>query len=146
MPPKSNSSGAPAPKLSSGILGMKFMRKDEDSDEKLSNAKQEEESTRIANKFQHEEDPGAWFSSGSNVIKKVEKNSNNVDFNDIYGAKTPEIGRKSYGVKPVSKAEEMSTDEKKSNGGSKNRKVSGSKRASSESTRTSTKSKQRRKS
>lgn len=125
---------------------MKFMRKDDDADEKLSSAKQEEESTRVANKFQHEEDPGAWFSKGSSKIKSVGKTSSNVDFNDIYGAKTPEIGRKSYGIKPVSKAEEMNTDETKSNGSNKTRKASGAKRANSETTKGASKSKQRRRS
>ena len=130
----------PAPRLSSGILGMKFMQKEDSPQQPDEQQVADEEPQKTSNKFVHDTDPGAWFgprsqklkSAAAKVAPKKSETNSVASYADLFEA-TPQTGRKTFGAKPpAEKAEEMVTKSSK-----KEAKPKGKKRSSEEGLRLS---------
>lgn len=89
-------------KLSTGIMGMKFMQKDEDSSRPPASSPgttSESSKRTLSVGFQHDKDPGEWFAPSIEKFKPLghQDASKTISFGDIYGTSQEVFGRRIYG-------------------------------------------------
>lgn len=100
----------PTAKLSSGILNMKFMQKEDSPQPEII------EDPKPSNKFVHEADPGAWFGPKSDLKSRsapAKLPESPLGYADLFDA-SASSGRKSFGPKvPTIDPEQMVKKEKK---------------------------------